>query len=263
MYRSIAFRRLSTYALAALVVTLVFANHNLSADEDFHKTVDLWFGAFIPSTDEGRADYIVPTSDGTHVVQAPPFLTLKGTCFSTDNRSFDSSTKASSRVFIKIRLIINGADMTTATAVERRVGPTHNVDCKTGKDLQPPKTAISDTLVVHDVVKANFARTLYLEAASANPFFPSVQVPGTHMSLGISPDIDFKISIRYDFLARKMVLNGTVGYFPAFEAYYSLNDGPVKTIYQLGPYKDSTAWSLVDFSSGINTRNVGKTIDLN
>lgn len=143
-----------------------------------------------------------------------------------------------------------------------KVGLTHNVNCQTGEDLQPPRQAPVERIKINSVVKSNFARVFYIDAAGANPFYPAVKVPGLNMHLGLSPDIDFKMSVRYEFLARRIVINGTAGYFPSFEGYYRINNKPTKILYQLEPHEDSTPWSLPDFALGINTRNISAVIDL-
>lgn len=248
---------------ASAAALALFPSTSFSQDVQTRK-INLWFSAFIPDHHDGLADYILKTTSGKSVVRAPPFVPkIAGTCFSTDNRGFSNDSLASSRVRININLEINGVDMVLGKPVVRLVGDTHNVNCLTGVDLSPSKRASDATLIVGDVVKGDFTRSLYLDAASANPFFPSVLVPGTKMSLGLSPDIDFKISIRYEFMSERIVISGTAGYFPAFEGYYSIDGGAPKTLYQLAPYQDATAWSLIDLSTGLNTRNISATIDLN
>jgi hypothetical protein len=228
--------------------------------------VHLWFNAFIPSVHPAIPDYIRKTQKGTYVLEAPDFIgPLKGTCFETDNRSFDLSPDASSRISVNVVLDISGAEMTVGPQPEhkmKRTGQSHNVDCDTGEELQPPKQAPEDSIVIGKVVKGDFVRTLFIDAPDANPFYPNVAIPGTHVYLGVSPDIDFKVSVRYEVARAKVFVTGTVGYFPSFEGYYSLNDGPVVPLYQLPPYEKSTAIDLIDLATGINTRNISGEIKL-
>lgn len=226
----------------------------------------IWTRAFIPSTHEGRPGLIKRTAIGTAVVSAPDFIgQLAGTCFETDNRGFDAALDASVRIGLEFVLVIRDRDMTVEAPPGRntaRVGETHNVDCVTGNAIQRSKSAPSEPLKIHPVKKDNFKRTLFVEAAGANPFYPSVKVPFLDMYLGLSPDIDYRISFTYDFIARKITYKGTAGYFPSFEGYYSLNGGAARPMYQLSPYEDSTPWSLPDLGTGLNTRNFAGFISL-
>jgi hypothetical protein len=258
------FTRFATTAFVLLISAS--SAFGTEAQNVFTTRVHVWARAFIPDHDPGAPDEIFSTSKGTKVIKAPAFFGLtKPACFEGDNRWFDAAPSASSRIGLDFTLLINGRDMSVVHedgGDGRVVFPSRKVDCVTGELLMSPKSAPKEPLIIHDIVKSSFQRALFIEAAGANPFYPSVKVPGLNMYLGVSPDIDFKLSFLYRFLTRDIFVTGTVGYFPAFEAYYSINSGPAMTLYNLPPYEDSTPWSLVDFGSGLNTRNVSTILKL-
>jgi hypothetical protein len=190
---------------------------------------------------------------------------LKGTCFATDNRDFDTSPDASARIRVEFVIVIDGSEMKIIPYKQRQIksiGLSHNVDCKTGTELQPSKRALDTAIVIGEVQKSNFMHAVYVAAAAANPFYPKMEVPGTNMTLGMSPDIDFVFVFRYENLQQRIAIDGTIGYFPSFGGYYSMNEGQTITMFQLPPYRTSTALNLVDFSTGINTRNVSYLMPL-
>lgn len=239
------------------------------AQGQFTKHVHLWMKAFIPSQHPQLPDYIKTTQIGTHVIPAPGDLPFpfkfdftQGSCFATDNRSFDSSPLASARATVELMIVISGREM-SYQKVEgrevRRIGETHIVDCATGLDKSPAKTADLNGIEIGDVKKDNFSRVFYTRASVANPFYSIL--PGV-VDSPMSPAIDFSFVTTYDILARSIELKGSVGYFPSFEAYYNIDGGPIKSIFQMPPYQDSTALSLFDLNLGVNTRNFAQTIRL-
>lgn len=232
--------------------------------EHFKTRVHLWFAAFIPKSHPGRPDYIIKTVKNTYVIRAPGFIgPASTTCFSGDDRDFDSSPTASARIRVSIFIDIDDETMSLEPSYITNTGVSHNVDCTTGTELQPSKRAPLEPIIVYPVVEnAGFDSSLKIDAVAANPFYPNVKVPGTNMFLGLSPDIDMNVVITYNFLFRQLEISGKMGVFPAFEGYYSINGSSPVAIFQLLPYKDSTAWSLPDLGLGINTQYLTTTIKL-
>ncbi|MDT4832162.1 hypothetical protein FQZ97_657050 [compost metagenome] len=211
----------------------------------FESEVRFAIRAFIPSAHPEISDYIKKTDKGTFVVPAP----VGSSCYESDNRLFSSSDNTSSRVSVNILLKVSDRDMVVVDA-RKVVGETKKVDCVSGLDLEAPKRANDSTVTVGEVKKDRLSRTLFFRAATPNPFFL------------IAPKIDFSGYIKYDVLRRTITVKGMTGYFPSYEAYYSVNGGGWVKVVNLPPYKDSTAWSLTDFNMGINTRNFEGSIDL-
>jgi len=174
---------------------------------------------------------------------------IGSTCYEGDNRGFDSKLDASSRAAVEMTLLITGRDMQIEQS-KKTIGPSKNVDCKTGENLESPKSASESSITIGEVKTQTFFRTVFIRVAAGNPFF------------SIAPDIDFSVSISYDNLHRSVSVKGSAGYFPSFEAYYRLNGGPVKTIVAWPPYGDTSAWSLIDLATGVNTRSFQEAITL-
>lgn len=209
--------------------------------------VHFWIKAFIPNEHPNVKDYIQKTDKGTWVIPVP----LSSSCFATDNRTFNSSPLASARLTTEFIFIIDGRDVSIEKADGRsfiRIGETKKVNCKTDEVLAS-ETASTETVTIGKIKRQKFLSVLNVQAASANPF------------LGF-PDIDFEFVFQYDALRKKIDITGVTGYFPSFEMYYKLNDNPVEKIINWPPYKDSTALSLVDLATGVNTRSFKHTIKI-
>jgi len=226
--------------------------------------VHFWMKAFIPKTHQGRPDYIKKTTLGTWVVPAPtlPSLvdigSLSGSCFVTENRDFYEDPTAPARVTTEFILIIKDRKLEIVKNAERdivRIGETPNVTCITGQNLRPPEVDKSDSVSIGNIRSSGFTRVFFVKASSSNPFY---RLAG----LTVSPAIDYSFSLTYNYLDRKLYITGTTGYFPAFEAYYSINDGPVQTLLKRSPHGDSTASALADFNLGLNSQNFEGTIPL-
>lgn len=251
---------------AATCGLLLFALADVPRAEARETIVDVWFNAFIPNGHPKLPDYIRKTRKNTFVISAPDFIgALKDSCFETDNREFSDAPLASARIAVSMRLRLNGREMIVEPIPgqpQRRVGVTHNVDCITGEERNPSKSAPSDRLLIGDVKESQFSKVLYIDAAGANPFYPSIRIPGTNRYLGASPDIDFKVVLTYRYIEREIEMKGSIGYFPSFEGYYRINSGPAQAFYRMPPHENATALDLVDFSLGINTRNVTAKVAL-
>ncbi|HMY40543.1 MAG TPA: DUF3238 domain-containing protein [Marinagarivorans sp.] len=224
-----------------------------------------WIKSFIPNEHPKINNYFKVTSKGTSVLPAPSvqlpiadISKLTDTCFATDNRGFDKSPLASARVTTEMTLVIderkvsvekfNGRDMV-------RIGQTENVDCKSGEQLSPPRATSPDTVSISGVKQQNFIYVVNIKASASNPFYKLLGVQ-------MAPDIDYEVVIQYSVLTKSINVDIVTGYFPSFEAYYTLDDGPVTTIINWPPYENSTAASLFNLGLGINTRSVKYKIKL-
>jgi hypothetical protein len=222
--------------------------------------VRIWIRAFIPSEHPSNPGYIKRTSNGHYVIEAPEnplltFLGAKGSCFETDNRSFESSPVVSSRVTVEKIFIVKGRDIIGMEDPPGRpairIGSTDNVECDSGA-LLARKLASADGTSISPVKNGNFVSTVGIMSKTSNPFYPSL----------ITPKIDIDAVVERRFLKRDIRVYGAVGIFPAFEAYYSIDDGPAIKLFTLPPADRTSAIDLVDFGTGFKTRNFEATIPL-
>jgi hypothetical protein len=228
--------------------------------------IHIWLRAFIPNSLQSPSDYIKKTTNGLAVISAPGVNIagvnigpLSGTCFTTDNRGFDSSPNASARVSVNFNLVIHGHREISVEKVGSQnivaVGETHNVDCTTGRDLRPPQQEDATSVNISDVKQNGFLRIFNVKAMSGNPFYRVFGV-------GVAPKIDIEVVFEYDPLTLSLTLHGVIGNFPSFEAYYSVANGPTTMIENLPPTPGSTALSLIDLGTGLNMRNFEDRIQL-
>lgn len=235
----------------------------LSSDVLAASRFHFWMKAFIPNEHPEVKDSFLKTRKGTWVLRAPeiPFPgtnigNLSGTCFSTDNRGFSESPLAPARITTELMLVIDSRKVSVEKADGRdivRIGQTENVDCVSGELLQPPLQARSETVSISDVKRQQFLSVVNVRAASANPFYKL-------LGLQAAPDINYEVVFQYDILSKSLTIVGVTDYFPSFEAYYRLDDGPVTKVIAWPPYKDSTAASLFEFGLGVNTRSFEEKI---
>ncbi len=227
--------------------------------------IRIFFRSFIKAQHPGKPDDTIRTEAGTHVIRAPnmiPLLvaypSLTGTCFSTDDRDFDSNPDASARTAVEFNVRIAGRAVAVEPYAGRemmRTGITRNVDCKTGEDLQPPKQAPTSSFSIGSVRKDGFVSTFFVKAAAFDPFYdlpPPLR----------APDVDFSFYVKYDAIKRLLTLVGSTDNFPAFEGYYSVDGGAWQVLLNRDPPNDATALSLIDASIGLNTTNFSVEVDI-
>ncbi|ASQ04092.1 DUF3238 domain-containing protein [Sinorhizobium meliloti] len=232
--------------LGALVLACTSAQEAIGED----KLVHVWMKAFIPSSHPTLSGYMKKTTKGTFVIEAPPIpgSSLKGTCFETDNREFSEDPSASARVSVDLLFKVSIKDMILQKSTVK-IGESQNVDCKTGELLRPPKKASDDGVNVGSIKKNGFFRTIFVRAASANPFYGA-------------PDIDYSFTLTFDATRQKLSIKGSTGIFPAYESYWQIDAGPVKPILKRPPQEKATAFDLVDAALGFNTINFDGSISL-
>lgn len=247
------------------LISTFFFSFNIAAEEQLH----IWIKAFIPNKHPELPNYFQKTSKNTWAIQAPilplPFVDvgkLSGTCFLTDNRGFDSDPKASARVSVELLLTIDKRKIQLSKYLNNEIvviGQTENVDCSSGEQLRIPERANVNTVTIGEFKTSpgsSFIKTLNIKASSPNPYYKI-------LNYQIAPDIDFEVVIQYSITRRVVKVIGTTGYFPSFEAYYSLNGQAPRPIVQLPPYKNSTAMELFDMNLGLNKRNFEAEIPIN
>ena len=221
--------------------------------------VTILFRSFISGSHPTAPGVILTTTAGMHVILAPDlgpiYLSLRGTCFSTDDRDFDATPTASARTTVEFVLHIRGRELTVDKPPGRdvaRTGVTKNVDCNTGAELQPPRQASASGITVGEVKKSDFMRVLFVKASASDPFYNLVPAPA----------VDFSFVLTYYILLQKIVMKGSMDEFPSFEGYSSVDGKAPTPIVQFKPAAGATAMSLLDLNLGLHTRNFEATISL-
>lgn len=226
--------------------------------EAFDKIVRIYIRSFIPIEQSGVKDFAHRTEAGTWVIKAPDIRApaigyleigkLNGTCFSTDDRSFDPSPNKSARATIDFVMRFTSTREfeivpPPGKAAVKGIGITRNVDCKTGNDLQSPRQADVEGLIVGNVRKNGNLRIFNVRGAASDPFYKIAGV-------SVAPNLDFDIVFEFDQISKKLKIKGSTGVFPAFEAY-AVVDGKTHALWTIAPAQGSTAYSLFEFGTGI------------
>ncbi len=171
-----------------------------------------WFQAFIPNTLAGA--HVQPTGPfkGRQVFEGPPLPFHYNSCFETDERGFDSTWGASSRVAFMIEF-----DTATGTVTKTtRSDTTFEVDCTSGdvKCLKTPSPSVSVGVIPPLLPHSQRYDVSY--AATAND--PCV--------FG-SPDIAIRGNFIIDLASRTVEYRPLITLFPAIEMYADLGAGAV------------------------------------
>ncbi|WP_428503060.1 DUF3238 domain-containing protein [Roseateles sp.] len=200
-------------------------------------TVRFVVRAFIPKSHPTSPGAIkaVPGQSGMFMV---PDVLPTGQCFDTDHREFSADPAASSRLSSAVKLI-SGASPTAS--VIHAAGRTVRRKCATGGD-ETAATAQTTACHMGQPAAAGNLIQIVVGCSAGNP-----------LVLG-APKIDYGGTITYDMAAKTLAFQATVGNFPSFEAYASLNGGPFKKIFAIDPAPGSTPWALFDAGLGFGSR---------
>jgi hypothetical protein len=187
-------------------------------------SVTLWFNVFI-------AD---------HKVEA------LATCFLGDDRDFDSSAGASSRVHAGVTVSGLGTAGAVMARTDVHCGLTRMIDCKTeevkesatanpsggfdsfhcGNTFPDPVAGVQDT--------ANeFVATLALDVKAADPL------------VELAPTVGADLFITIDPAAGTVALKGAIDWWPSFEGYASADGGSVVNLFQISPPPGSDPFTLL------------------
>jgi hypothetical protein len=202
-------------------------------------TVEIWVRSFIPNRHDTNPGYIrpVPNRPGQTMMSGP---TPVNDCFLTDNRWFSSDPSASAR--IGARLVINTGATPTIVSASHPPSVSVEVDCEDG-DEECRKPVDTSRSRVGPIARQGSTVRIKVHGEANNACFAA------------SPDIHYDGEFIVDVAAGSIKFEGTIGQFPAFEAYARSGSGPVRTIFQLSPASGSTALS-VPLSRTINTEPV-------
>jgi hypothetical protein len=78
----------------------------------------------------------------------------------------------------------------------------------------------------------------------------------------VAPKIDFSGTFTFTTGTKQLRFQGSVGEFPAFEAYAQLNGGAIKAVFSVPPAPRTTAWNLIDLGLGLFDQPIDTTISL-
>jgi hypothetical protein len=203
------------------------------------RTLKIWLNTFIPGNLPGITE-LVPA--GPHAGQTM----LRGPlpvndCFLTDQRDFDSTIGASSRIHTEIEL-----NMFTGLPVPSspfsRCFPTIEVDCEDG-DVECDREGAVDRVNPSGILQAdvNGPGAPHIEftlvGASHNPCFTG------------APDISFSITVVVDVQPDRRTatarVTGETTRYPAFEAYLAPNSGSPVTAFRISPAHGATPSDLL------------------
>jgi hypothetical protein len=209
----------------ALCVSLMLAAVCTPLSAQAVDDVHIWIRAFVPDGVTGFETLAEPLSavPGAFFVRASD-----GACLATDHRGWTELATAPSRLRTDFHLVIDDnraaalkpADHTTVT------GAVAAIDCTTGAVLATtPSPLLADE--VSAPLQADKVTQLAVLAATADP-----------QRAWSSSTIHYNIRFSYDSQSHALEYQAATGAFPAYEAYATLNDGPVVTIFRSVPQRD-------------------------
>ncbi|WP_373539327.1 hypothetical protein [Chamaesiphon sp.] len=191
--------------------------------------IAFWINAFIPRDIFGLTSTVASGQYANQTKIAGPLAISD--CFLTDQRSFDSGRRASSRLHSEGVLYIDGDNLLLNQS--HRCDPTVEIDCEDGSEecKQSADTSRMNLSLMTSTIADNKA-IISVDLAANNPCFFG------------SPDIDVKGEIIVDFVAEKISFAGKVEPFPAFEAYVAIDSNRVQALFQILPLPGKTPADL-------------------
>jgi hypothetical protein len=194
-------------------------------------TMKVWLNAFIPR-EVGTLTQKVPEGPFAGKTMIPGPIPGISDCFLTDNRDFDPSINASSRMHSEIKIDVT-SDKPREVFQWHKCYPTHEIDCEDG-DKECTREGDTSRMKFSNP-RGSVASLIQVDlvAASSNPCFSG------------SPDIDYLGNIIIDTPSRKVELSGRIDEFPAFEMYATANDGAGVKMFRTPPLPGKTPWNLV------------------
>jgi hypothetical protein len=217
-------------------VSIVGAALFLSANAAHADHFKFWLKAFIPGS---GLDIVkpVPKAPGRFMIPGPQILGIgDSTCYNTNDRSFTSAIGAEAKITAIAEFDLTSVGIANFKTDAPDIGQTIRYDCSTGAILKTGKAADTNISISKPTL-AGAAASFAVDADAANPL---INAPETFV-----PSIKIHGTIKIDPTSRSVGFDGTIARFPSYEAYISVNGGEPKTIFQIAPAADATAWSLV------------------
>ncbi|WP_143039721.1 MULTISPECIES: hypothetical protein [Bradyrhizobium] len=228
-------RSIADFALFATLVSValvMFSPIALAADQ-----LQVYIRAFIPKNHSSVRP--LPNSGGGTMVQ-PPGSSIVG-CFPTDQRTFSTEIRASSRV-----ASIATVDPALPGGLIKQEHPSNEsnaVDCGDGSIINREKTDTSDQKFTFVPAGTSKIAQLKIHASGHNPNFQW------------APAIDIDGIFFIDLGANTIRFEGSVDQYPAYEAYVTYNGNVAVPILQIMPDYGKTALDLA-FTKSVKTNAV-------
>lgn len=210
-----------TSQLIASAIAAALLSQSVAAADDVH----IWIRAFVPDAVAGFKEFSEPVtaSPGQFFLRA-----TDGGCIATDHRSWSDVPGASSRLSSDFHLVIDGqsAPVVRASGTQTTsAAAVRTIDCASGAELAAtPAPLLADGMSTP--AQSEKGARLTLLAAIADPLRP-----------WSSATIHYDASFIYDARTHTLAYQASTALFPAYEAYASLNEGPVVTVFRSGPFR--------------------------
>lgn len=188
-------------------------------------SIDIWLNAFIPSS-------ACITKGDVFVVAGPPGPQPR--FFAGDQREFSDHRDASSRMHSEVRIEGLASDSPSIAFQKNQCGESQEIDNE-GNVLAAATASASRMFFTN----LRGAQTVDPEGGVDDGIAGSIQIDVVGSAgmplIALAPDIDYSGSITIDRAEGNVLFRGAVSQFPAFEIYFSVNDGSTATLAQLAP----------------------------
>lgn len=171
--------------------------------------------------------------------------------FATNHRGFSMDPAATSKLETNFILVMDGNSAKVEKIGSKPIhfsGKSEKLNPINGQTIETKDGSLKTATIGNPAVAGDQVQVIF-QSAAVNPFAPPI----------ISPSIDYTLDLIFDRSKRKMTMNGTIGEFPAFEVYASLNGMPMQKVFNENP-TGKTAWALYDFDLKALSRNVDATV---
>lgn len=208
--------------------------------------IDVWLNAFIPRDVSGATTVANGIHAGKQAIRGPAF-----DYFLTDNRGFDATMSASSRMSSRAVITFEKAYLPEVVHLKNRCDATVKLDGD--GDVTCNQSADTGRMQATGVTSGcqsdgRLAVRFRFVGSAANACISG------------SPDIDWNIAVSVfrnaDLNTATIEANGVVEPFPAFEMYARARNGPPNRIFGVSPLPGASPFNLF----GGPTRNVGGSV---
>jgi hypothetical protein len=189
------------------------------------KTIDIWIRSFIPIIHEGNPGYTLPlpTNPAHTMIRDPNWFSTS--CYLTDQRQFSDDPEASVRMGSHV--VIKTGELATVVVSDKSSSQSVEISCETGAERCRKPVDMSRT-TFGLINQEGDALRLRVHGEANNACFRG------------APSIQYDGEFVVDLTEGTIKFDGTVGKFPAFEAYARANDGTIQKIFQEPPVPRST-----------------------
>jgi hypothetical protein len=167
-------------------------------------------------------------------------------CFRGDNRSFDSSHGAHSRVHAQATVSGLGTSAASLGATDIHCGETAKLDCDSGAVLETATANASGAFAnfhcgntypdpeggVYDTAN-QYVANMTLDVTASDP-----------LVLG-APTVGGDLMFTIDAVAGSVHVQGLIDHWPAFEGYASADGGSPVTLFQVSPASGTDPFTLL------------------